>query len=179
MGLVYGHPTDTRGWASILAAASTTRCTARSLDPLVPQTGSDEWKWSPRARAQSRSKCTRIGPRAAHREHAPDWLLNGGRTASSTEVVMGCLSATRTRLRSPMHASGSNVRSPCRGGLRLDSGPTPARPPGSISRGAERLKIMDEDGVAAEMLYPRSAPHRPARRWALCRPRLRGCRAPW
>src|SRR5262249_2966478 len=56
---------------------------------------------------------------------------------------------------------------------------TPARPPGSISRGAERLKIMDEDGVAAEMLYPRSAPHLPARRWALCRPRLRGCRAPW
>jgi hypothetical protein len=40
-----------------------------------------------------------------------------------------------------------------------------ARPPGSISRGAERLKIMDEDGVAAEMLYPRSAPQRPARRW--------------
>jgi len=37
MGLVYGHATDTRGWASILAAASTTRCTARSLDPLVPK----------------------------------------------------------------------------------------------------------------------------------------------
>ena len=37
MGLVYGHPTNTRGWASILAAASTTRCTARLLDPLVPK----------------------------------------------------------------------------------------------------------------------------------------------
>jgi hypothetical protein len=31
----------------------------------------------------------RIGPRPAYREHAPDWLLNGGRSASSTEVVMG------------------------------------------------------------------------------------------
>jgi hypothetical protein len=50
----------------------------------------------------SRSKCTRIGPRPAHREHVSDWLLNGGRSASSTEVVMGRLCRTRTPLRSPM-----------------------------------------------------------------------------
>ena len=124
MGLVYGHPTNTRGWASILAAASTTRCTARLLDPLVPKRAVTNGSGR-RARAQSRSKCTRIGPRAAHREHAPDWLLNGGRSASSTEVVMGRLSATRTPLRSPMPATGSHARSPCRGGPRLDSGTTP------------------------------------------------------
>ena len=131
MGLVYGHPTDTRGWASILAAASTTTCTARSLDPLVPKRAVTNGSGR-RARAQSRSKCTRIGPRAVHREHAPDWLLDGGRSASSTEVAMGRLSATRTPLRSLMPATGSHARSPCRGGPRLDSGTTPARPPGSI-----------------------------------------------
>jgi hypothetical protein len=47
-------------------------------------------------------ECTRMGPRRVQRGHAPDWLLNGGRSASSTEVVMGRLSTTRTPLRSPM-----------------------------------------------------------------------------
>ena len=55
MARVYGHPTDTRGWASILAAASTTKVHRSIARSTRAQTGSDDGSGR-RARERSRGR---------------------------------------------------------------------------------------------------------------------------